>query len=92
MWRVPRGTGAADVPSFALGRMQELFGLPLWAFALVVAAFVPFAARAWGSLVERRVRQRSARLLARLDTKVAEVGVAEVGIGENGRPAHHARR
>jgi hypothetical protein len=44
--------------------MQALLGLPLWAMALVAAAFVPFAARAWGATVERRVRERSVRLLA----------------------------
>jgi hypothetical protein len=46
--------------------MQALLGLPLWAMALVVAAFVPFAARAWGATVERRVKERSVRLLAGL--------------------------
>jgi hypothetical protein len=46
--------------------MHSLLGLPLWAVALVIAAFVPFAARAWGSMVERRVRQRSVRLLVPL--------------------------
>jgi hypothetical protein len=44
-----------------------LLGLPLWAVALVVAALAPFGARAWGSWVERRVRERSVRLLASLD-------------------------
>jgi hypothetical protein len=46
--------------------MHSLFGLPVWAVALVVAAFAPFCARAWGTVVERRVRERSVRLLASL--------------------------
>ena len=44
--------------------------IPLWAVALVFAGFAPFCARAWGQLVERRVRERSARRLATFAQKV----------------------
>jgi hypothetical protein len=43
-------------------------GLPLWAIALVFAAFAPFLARAWARWAEHGVRERSAQWLAPLRT------------------------
>jgi hypothetical protein len=48
-----------------------LFGVPGWGFALILAAFAPFAARAWGQWVERRVRERTTRTMQRLERRVA---------------------
>jgi len=62
------------VPDLKKRRMQTLLGLPLWAFGLVVAAFAPFFARAWGATVERRVRERSVRLLVEIDVPQLERG------------------
>ena len=42
--------------------MTGITGLPLWAFALVVAVLAPFAARALATQFERQVRERSRRL------------------------------
>ncbi|MDB4945282.1 MAG: hypothetical protein JWP97_4816 [Labilithrix sp.] len=43
---------------------MTLFGLPGWTVALVIAGLAPFAASAFGKLVERRVRDRTRRSLA----------------------------
>ena len=57
--------------------MQSAIGdIPLWAVALVFAGFAPFCARAWGQFLERRVRERSARLLATFVKKVGDTGAA----------------
>jgi hypothetical protein len=53
--------------------MHALLGLPLWVIALVLAAFAPFCARAWGTTLERRVRERSVRLLAGLGAVTSRV-------------------
>jgi len=59
--------------------MQTLFGLPFWAIALIASAFVPFAARAWGATAERRVKERSVRLLAGLGSNAREARGAGTG-------------
>jgi hypothetical protein len=56
--------------------LGEVTHIPLWAVALVFAGFAPFCARAWGQFLERRVRERSARLLATFAERVADTGVA----------------
>ncbi len=68
-----------DVPELTR-RMPTLLGLPLWVFALVVAALAPFGARAWGTAVERRVRARSVRRLANLGrVNTRALGASSVG-------------
>jgi len=54
--------------------MQTLLGLPLWAIALIASAFVPFAARAWGAMAERHVKERSVRQLAALGSNAGAQG------------------
>src|SRR5436309_2971020 len=44
--------------------MAGATGLPLWAIALTLAVIAPFAARALAAHFERRVRERSRRLLS----------------------------
>jgi len=53
--------------------VSAALGIPVWAVALVFAALTPFAARAWASWVDRRMRERSARLLAPLGSTAASV-------------------
>jgi hypothetical protein len=55
---------------------SALSDIPLWAVALVFAGFAPFCARAWGQLLERRVRERSRRVLATFVKKMAGAGAA----------------
>jgi len=55
---------------------SAIVDIPLWAVALVSAGFAPFCARAWGQFLERRVRERSARLLATFAKKVGDAGAA----------------
>ncbi len=43
-----------------------VFEIPTWAFALVLAAFAPFGARAWGQWVDRRARAHTTKTLALL--------------------------
>ena len=43
--------------------MQGAMPLPTWALALVAAAFAPFVARALAVALERRVKERSERVL-----------------------------
>jgi hypothetical protein len=55
---------------------SALSDIPLWAVALVFAGFAPFCARAWGQLLERRVRERSRRVLATFVKKMGDAGAA----------------
>jgi hypothetical protein len=57
------------------------FGIPMWGVALVAAALAPFLARAWGQLVEQRVRERSVRMLATLSSDALATGDASRGAG-----------
>jgi hypothetical protein len=43
--------------------MRGALPLPLWAVALVLAALAPLMAKALASMLERRSRERSARIL-----------------------------
>ena len=47
--------------------MRGLMPLPLWAIALVLAAIAPFLAKVLASTFERRSRERSTRVLGRLE-------------------------
>lgn len=52
--------------------MRGAMPLPLWSVVLFLAALAPFLAKGFASMFERRSRERSRRLLARLGSPIEQ--------------------